>query len=334
MHCPRCGEEISDDTGSCEYCGFQYRKKNPHYRTTIISFSIIFIVGLSLFYFLRYDTDESDIMIQAAGREMEKGISIVKETEENLSLLRDVHHEIIDHAMVEREYASRSAELLRSAIVRLEEAAYSFERAKTFYTRCQSLHLSKQRNEYLDLELQLVTAYEEYVSILTELYQNYAIYYQFSVPYLTGEHLLVTILSDMDRGNDHLEGENYTFAAAAYESALRKLELLNQEYTQAHAILQLQYTSDFLSNLEYLERALNDLLDAAHQLEEGNVAIANFLALQGMNEVQSFLHINQSAFQTQMALWYHTHITDLQEKKTVLSRQIRALEEKKSKGEW
>ena len=333
MHCPRCGREISNSTASCDYCGIQLKKKNSN-RTLYIGLSIIVLVGLSLFYFLKYDTDEADIMILAAQREMEKGISLVRETEEDLNSLREVHHEIIDHAMKEREYASRSAEMMLSASIRLEEAAYSFERAESFYSKCQSLHLSNQKDEYLDLELQLVAVYREYVSILSELCHNYITYYQFSVPYLAGEQLLVTILSDMDRGNDHLEGEDYTFAVAAYEAALRKLGLLTEEYTQAHEVLQLQYTGDFLSNLEHLENALNDLRDAARQLEEGNVVLANFLALEGMNEVQSFLNINQSAFQTQMASWYRIHITELQEKKTVLSRQIRTLEEKKSGKKW
>jgi hypothetical protein len=332
MQCPRCGSRDFDDNKSCTSCGF-IKKKTP-YKIISIGIFAVLLLASSVVYYVHTDPSESDIMLQAAEKEMEKGISLLQEIENDLDSLRDVHHEKVDHTMKEREFASRSSEKVNFAMLRLEETALTFQRAEMFFKRCQSIHLSTHQEEYLHLELQRVSTYQQYVSTLTELCGNYALYYQFSLYYLTGEQVLITILSDMDRGNDHLESEDYTLAAAAYESALRNLALLEQEFTQAHAVLQLQYVGDFLSNVNHLEQALHNLKDAAHNLEEGNVIIANFLATQGMEAVTRFSQINQSAFQTQMAVWYQTHVTDLLEKKNGLMKKIETIEEDISKERW
>ncbi|MBU7043369.1 MAG: hypothetical protein HXS47_07225 [Theionarchaea archaeon] len=335
MYCPRCGAQDYDEDEPCEFCGFTSRNKKRWSSKSILTSGVITLLVIScVYYYTQQDSGESDIMLQAAQKEMEKGIRILQEIENEMDSLRDVHHEIIDHAMKERQYASHSSDIVTSALPRLEEAAYSFERAEKFYRRCQSFHLSTQKKEYLSLELQRAAAYQEYGSTLTELCENYATYYQFSIPYLTGEQILITILSDMDRGNDHLEREDYTLAATAFASALRKLELLTEEYTQAYALLPLPYIDDFLSNLEHLDQALHNLAEAAQSLEEENVTYANFLAVQGMSEVQQFSQINQSAFQTQMTAWYQTHITALLQEKRTQLKNIRTIEEKISERTW
>jgi tetratricopeptide (TPR) repeat protein len=332
MQCPRCGSRDFDDGEPCASCGFT-KNKYPYKIISIGVFALLLLAS-SLIYYAQNNPHESDIMLQAAEKEMEKGISILQEIENDLDSLRDVHHETMNQAMKEREFASRSSEKVVSAIPRLEEAAFSFQRAENFYKKCQSIHLSTQQEKYLHLELQRVSTYQGYVSTLTELCGNYATYYQFSIFYLTGEQVLITILSDIDRGNDRLESEDYTLAAAAYESALRKLAVVDQEFTQAYAVLQLQYVGEFLSNMEHLEQALHNLKDAAQSLEKGNVVVANFLASQGLEAVQRFSKINQSAFQTQMAVWYQSHVTDLLKKKNGLLKKIESIEEDIAKGRW
>jgi HAMP domain-containing protein len=66
--------------------------------------------------------------------------------------------------------------------------------------------------------------------------------------------------------------------------------------------------NDFLSNLDNLEKALNNLSEAAHQLELGNVENATFLAALGITEVESAITVNKLQLKAQAAQWYKTHI--------------------------
>jgi predicted nucleic acid-binding Zn ribbon protein len=309
MQCPNCGRHIQEESAVCQFCGQHFEEEKKGTRNRIIAGFLIVVVGLSLFHFLQYETENADILVRAAAVEMQRGTELLQEAERAFYSLREVQVEATEHVHSEIVYADQSQERVKHILQNLDDALTYLERAEKFFSMCEDLALPGWYHHYVDLELQIVQEYKEYDHLLKEAAQNCDTYYEFAQYYLAGEQQLIDLLADMDRGNDNLEQEEYRFAVAAYESAVGHLVQAQKAYVKASKIIDLPYVDDFLSNLDSLEKALSDLSEAAHQLELGNVENAAFLAALGITEVESAMTINKLQLKIQAAQWYKTHIS-------------------------
>jgi hypothetical protein len=78
MKCPKCGEEIANDSNFCEFCGerittsvWQYCKS--HGKTLFVIFALLFIIGFGLFAL--NSTDEASPQEASAGLTYEENVA-------------------------------------------------------------------------------------------------------------------------------------------------------------------------------------------------------------------------------------------------------------------
>lgn len=336
MLCPCCGRYLQKNT-VCNYCGHsiknenengkepknnKVKKKRTHY---VITLFLIAVITLSLFHFLQYETESADKLVRAAEKEVEKGSELLQKAEHELHTLREIQLEAKDRISSERDYISQSREKIHSILSHLDAAEPAFERAEAFLEKTEQLRLPGRYRQHVEVEKEIVQKYTEYCELVRTLCNNFTVYYTFSEYYLTGEQLFINLMGDMDRGNDNLEREDYTFACAAYDSALIQLKEAHTAYTTALNLIDLPYIHDLLSNLDYLERALYSLSEAAHQMELENVEHAAFLAALGEKEIESMTELDKLQLKTHITEWYTTNITDIFTKIDTLTTEIEAL---------
>lgn len=329
MQCPSCGRYLREESTVCTYCGYhKEEEKNetpfPLKKFGIASFLII-VVGLSLFYVTRYETDDADKLVRAARKEVEKGSDLLQKVESELYPLRAVQVEASDQISAEKNYASESRVCITSVLQYLNAAEPHFERAEAFLEKTEGMRLPGWYYQYVDTEMDIIQKHKEYTRVLRTLCINSEMYYEFAELYLQGEQLVIDLMNDMDRGTDHLESEDYTFAFAAYDSALQQAKEAQEVYRAALKIIDLPYIDGLLSNVNYLERALYNLSEAAHQMELGNTEEANFLAALGTNEVSSMIHMNKLQLKTEVTEWYKNNVTDLFNELSSLQSEIEEL---------
>ena len=318
MRCPSCGRYIFKESTSCQYCGHQFgkesgngkRKKRRITRRHIAAFFVVILLGIFLFYFLQHETETADRLVRAAQKEVEKGVEILQEVERELYTLREIQFENVDNINSERDYALQSREKVQLLMPRLDEASVFFERAEAFCEKVEELSLPGWYRQYINVETEIVKTYAEYCTALKTISTNLIVYYEFSEHYLLGEQLLANLMDDMDRGNDNLERGEYGFAVAAFETALEQIRKAQEEFAAASKMIDLQYMTDFLSNVICMERALYNLSEAARQLELGNVDQANLLASLGTKELESLNPVNKVQLKTQISQWYAGYITE------------------------
>ena len=338
MQCPVCGRYIQRERTICIYCGHRIgnekqnenedkkQKKRTNY---VIALFLVAVITLSLFHFLRYDTESAEKLVQAAKKEVERGSELLQKAELEFYTLREIQLEAADHISPERNYASQSREKVHSILLDLDAAEPAFIRAEEFLEKTERLRLPGWYRQYVDLQKEIVQKTKEYCTLLRTLSNNFTVYYTFAEYYLSGEQLMVNLMNDMDRGNDHLEREDYTFACAAYDSALAQLKEAQRVYTTAVNLIDVAYMHDLLSNLNYLERALYTLSEAAHQMEMENVETATFLADMGEKEIESMVSMNKLQLKTQITEWYKSNITNIFEKIDALKSEIEELNQAK-----
>ena len=357
MQCPNCGRYIREESTICEYCGRSVRRerekerekermkeekdeergeketeregvKKTRYilsRKYVAAIFLGAVLVLSLVHFLQYETEDADTLVRAARKEMERGSELLHKVETELHTLREVQLEALDEVVSEKNYASQSKEVATSILIFLDEAEPHFEKAVEFLEKTEKLRLPGWYREYVNREKEITQIYNDYTTTLRTLAANVIMYYGFAEQYLTGEQLLINLMNDIDRGNDHLERGDYAFAFAAYESASDQAKEAQEAYKMASKMIDLPYISDFLSNLTYLERALFSLSEAAHQMELGNTEEASALAALGAKELASMIHVNRLQLKAQASEWYKTHVTEVEEELKKLQSEIEQL---------
>jgi hypothetical protein len=336
MQCPSCGRYLREESTVCYYCGYHTEEEKietplPLKKYVIASFLVI-VVGLSLFYVMRYETENADKLVRAARKEVEKGSELLQKVESGLYPLRAVQVEAIDQISAEKNYASQSREGITSVLQYLDSAEPHFERAEAFLEKTEGMRLPDWYYPFIDTEKDIIQKHKEYTRVLRALCINSEMYYEFAELYLQGEQLVIDLMNDMDRGTDHLESGDYTFAFAAYDSALQRAKEAQELYRAASKIIDLPYINGLLLNLNYLERALYNLSEAAHQMELGNTEEASFLAALGTNEVSSMIHMNKLQLKIEVTEWYKNNVTDLFNKLSNLQSEIEELEKEQELG--
>jgi predicted nucleic acid-binding Zn ribbon protein len=327
MECPGCGRYIPEESTVCQYCGHTLKKEKKINRNLIIVFLLAGILVVSLFFnFFQYETENADTLIRAFEKEIDNGSTLLQKAESGLQSLREIQIETIENIRSERDYASQSMEKISIILADARKAETAFERADTFLKRTDDLRLPGWYRQYVNGEKEVLHLYTEYKKTLETISTNYLVYYGFAEHFLAGEQLLVSVMDDIDRGNDHLERGDYTFAKAAYRSASDLLIGAQKEYTAASKLLDLPYITDFLSNVNHLQRALDHLKEAAHQMELENVDEASLLVTLGMQEMQSLTGVNKLQLKIQAANWYQSTIMQEFETLDALKSEIEELE--------
>ena len=327
MQCPNCGRHTHEKSVVCDYCGQQIEQQKRGIRKHFIAIFLIAVVALSLFHFLRYDTERADKLVRAATIEMERGNGKLQEVESTLHTLREVKFDAPDSIPREKTYAFQSRESISHVLPHLDESMVFFERAEELLKRTDSFDLPARYQQYVATEMEVVQRYKEYVTALRTLCDNLLLYYEFAEHYCSGEHSMTSIMKDMDRGNDNLERGDYDFAAAAYELCLHQLQIAQEEYTHASKAIDFSYITDLISNLTHLERALHDLSEAAHQMDQEKMDLASLLAELGAEEGQLIVRMDRLQLKTQIAEWYALHVTDIMKKIDALKAEIETLQE-------
>jgi tetratricopeptide (TPR) repeat protein len=327
MFCPNCGRYIPPDTLVCQYCGedFSPRKRFP--ADKIAGLAVVVVLGVSAFYFMNYETEDADNLVRAALKEMQNGNEILQTVESELRGAEEIQFELEIYTKSELEYVEKTKEEIQGVLPLVEDASSSYERAETFLTSCEGLRLPGWYHEYIRMQLKIVSAQKEYGAVLQKAGESCVTYYEFASYYLEGEQLLLTVMADMNRGNDNLEMKDYQFAFTAYESAIENLTEAEKAYSAAAKIIDLPYVDDSLTNMGHLEKALDSLSEAAHQLEMGNTENASLLAELGIQEMGSLIEVNKMQLKMQVSDWYKMHITDEMKKAQELNQTIKELEE-------
>ncbi|MBU7039812.1 MAG: zinc ribbon domain-containing protein [Theionarchaea archaeon] len=328
MFCPNCGRYIPADSPVCQYCGVNFTPRDKFPADKVAALAVVVLLGASAVYFMNYKIEDADTLVRAALKEMREGDEILQLVEGRLNAAEDIQFESDSHSKSEWEYAVRTKGEIQRLLPLLEDASSSYERAATFLVSCKGLRLPGWYHEYVETQLEIVSIRREYCDVLSEVSESYIMYYDFASCYLDGEQLLLAVMVDMNRGNDHLETKDYQFAFAAYESAIESLTNAEKAYIAAARIIDISYIDDSLTNLEHLEKALDSLSEAAHQLEIGNTEHASLLAELGIQEMSSLIEVNKLQLKREVAAWYEMHITEKQGKAQQLRQAIEELEEK------
>ena len=309
MECPGCGRYIHEESTVCQYCGHTLKKEEKINRNLIIVFLLVGILVISLFFnFFQYETEQADVLIRAFEKEIDNGNTLLQKAESELQSLREIQMETIENIRSERDYASQSMEKISIILEDVRTAETAFERADTFLKKTDDLRLPGRYRQYVSREKEVIQLYTECTKTLETISANYLVYYGFAEHFLAGEQLLISVMDDIDRGNDHLERGDYTFAKAAYRSASDLLIGAQKEYTAASRLLDLPYINDFLSNVNHLQRALDHLKEAAHQMELENVDEANLMVTLGIQEMQFLTGVNKLQLKIQAANWYQSNV--------------------------
>jgi tetratricopeptide (TPR) repeat protein len=328
MFCPNCGRYIPADTLVCQYCGVDFSPKKRLPADKITGLAVVVMLGVSAVYFMNYETEDADNLVRAALKEMRNGDEMLQTVEGELRGTEEIQFESENHTKSELEYVVKTKGEIQRALPLLEDASSSYERAETFLTSCEGLRLPGWYHEYIRMQLKIVSTQKEYGAVLQKAGESYILYYEFASHYLEGEQLLLTVMADMNRGNDHLEMKDYQFAFAAYESAIENLNEAEKAYSAAAKTIDLPYVDNSLTNMGHLEKALDSLSEAAHQLEMGNTENASLLAELGIREMGSLIEVNKMQLKMQVADWYRMHITDEMKKAQELNQTVSELEEK------
>ncbi len=330
MQCPHCGRRQREGP-TCRYCGQLLNPKNgketKEKRKREITLLAIFlaVVIVSLFHFFYYETDDADTLINASEKEIERGKSLLQSVEQGLLALNQVQFETTSYSS-EKEYASQSQEKVEALLPGVDEALTSFEKAEEFLEKAQTLRLPGDYYKRIGLEMRRVEKYTDYAETLREMGTSLLLYYGCAVNYLSGEEQVLNLMADLDRGNDNLEGKDYQFAVTSYESALVHLEEARNYYLAAFNLIGLSYASDLLSNLDYMEGALDNLSEAAKKLQLENTDYANMLAAQGIEEMALMKPLAGAQLRSEIDTWYSTRITALIMKIAEIKAEIEELE--------
>ncbi|MBU7014044.1 MAG: zinc ribbon domain-containing protein [Theionarchaea archaeon] len=328
MFCPNCGRYVPADSPGCEHCGLDFRPKKRLPVDKIAAFAVMIVLGISAVYFMNYETEDADNLVRAALKEMQRGDEILQTVEGELFGAEEVQFESENHTRSELEYVEKMKGDVQCLLPLLEDASSSFERADTFLASCEELRLPGQYHEYVELQLKIVSTRKECCDVLQTVSESYVMYYEFAACYLEGEQLLLTVMTDMNRGNDHLEMKDYQFAFTAYESAIENLTDAEKAYTAAARVIDIPYIDDSLTNMEHLEKALDSLSEAARQLEMGNTENASLLAELGIRELGSLTEVNRLQLKLQVADWFEMYIAEKLRKAQELNLVIKELEDK------
>jgi hypothetical protein len=313
MECPGCGRYIQRGSTVCHYCGLYVVEDNGKEKKLTrkhgAALFLILIVGGSLFHFFQYETESADRLVRAARKERETGSELLQTVEAELKSLREVQLETQDHFLSEMNYASQSRERIRTVLLSLDAAVPALERADIFLEKCEELRIPDWYRSSVELEQEIVQKYREYCSVLEILSSNYSDYYKFAEYFLEGEQLMVSAMDNMDRGNDHLERGDYTFAYAAYQTARDQVIEAQTAYGAAVTVVDLSYLHDLISNVDHIKRALSSLSEAAHQMDMQNTEQASLLTALGMQEMELLVELNRLHLKMQVAQWVDTTIT-------------------------
>ncbi len=320
MYCPSCGRYISSGSALCNYCGQHIEKGKRNKK--VIAFFLVVVLGLSLLYFLQYETENADTLVKAAKKEIERGREHLMKVESQLRTFDEMQFETTDSIQNQRDSASQQRDKVQALLPLLDEAEASLGRAEKFLEKTQNLRLPSSYRESVNQETEQVNTYREYVAALRTLATHYATYYSFAEHYFAGEQHLFNLMVDMDRGNTNLESDDYTFAYAAYESALQQLTKARGEYVAASKLIDFSFMNNLLSDLDHLEKALYNLSEAAHQLELGNTENANFLAALGTKEAQLIEAADKYQVKAQVSQWYALQVRGMVQKIETLKREI------------
>lgn len=320
MYCPSCGRYIPSESALCHYCGQRIEKGKRNKK--VIAFFLVAVLGLSLLYFLQYETEDADTLVKAAKKEMERGRENLMKVESQLRTFDEMQFETTDSIQNQTDSASQQQDKVQALLPLLDEAEASLGRAEKFLEKTHNLRLPSSYRQSVNKETEQVHAYREYVTALRTLATHYATYYSFAEHYFAGEQYLFNLMVDTDRGNTNLESGDYTFAYAAYGSALQQLTKAREEYVAASKLIDFSFMSNLLSDLDHLEKALYNLSEAAHQLELGNTENANFLAALGTKEAQLIEAADKSQLKAQISQWYTLQIEGMIKKIETLKREI------------
>ncbi|MBU7022919.1 MAG: zinc ribbon domain-containing protein [Theionarchaea archaeon] len=327
MFCPNCGRYIPPDTLICQYCGEDFSPKRRFPVDKIAGLAVVVVLGMSVVYFMDYETADADNLVRAALKEMQNGNEILQTVESELRGAEEIQFESEDHTKSELEYVEKTKEEIQRVLPLLEDASSSYERAEAFLASCEGLRVPGWYHEYVRIQLKIVSAQKEIGAALQKAGESYVMYYEFASYYLGGEQRLLTVMTDMNRGNDNLEMKDYQFAFTAYESAIENLIEAEEAYIAAAKIIDLPYIDNSLTNMGHLEKALDSLSEAARQLEMGNTGNASLLAELGTQEMGLLVDVNKMQLKMQVSDWYKMHITNEMQEVQELNQTIKELEE-------
>ncbi len=310
------------------YCGQSFEEKKIITRRRGIAVIILAVFMLSFFYSFRYETDKADKLVRAAEIEMERGNNYLQQVRSALLSFKEVPVEAVDHTHAEIMHVSQTKDAAESVLSTLDEALISFERAEKFLEKAENLRLPDWYHQYCTCTQETVNHCKTLCTLFKGLAAAYADYYAFAAYYLAGDLALLDLMSDLDRGNDNLEQGDYVFASAAYEAAVTHLNEAQHAYTTASTLIDLPYVTDSLTNLTHLERALDNLTEAARQLQLGNETHAQVLAALGITEIESVVLVGRLQLKHQLTEWYQQHIAAAITEAEQLEAEIRLLEQK------
>ncbi len=135
------------------------------------------------------------------------------------------------------------------------------------------------------------------------------------------------VLDDLESGNTKLDQGDYSGAAGMYRDALDGLRDGKIEYTSAGDLIDLSYMEDLDEYLEYLDTALDALVDAAEFLGIGNVIQADTIMERASENLEDMGEVSEGMLENQLESWYDTNIEGLLQEIASLKEEVSDIEQ-------
>lgn len=341
MKCPSCGIVNEEDSKFCSNCGTSLEKKEKvkeeekkpqrKNKKIILGVSVIGIVVVLVAFFsvLGYDTGEANELVGFANNEITEANTLLDNTiSPKLGEFQKVDINVtsnnIDEEIQKITAWKNDASQLKSTV---DTISRHLQKAKGFYQETLELRLPDWYYEYIDLKIKALDKDLERMSTMQSLLDNYVVYYGFSEYYLKGETEFVQVMDDLEAGNTKLNQKDFSGAAEMYRNALNNLRDGQIEYASAGDLIDFPYMDDLDEYLEYLDSALDALVDAAEFLGIGDVVQANTILNKATDNLEELSDISEDMLENQLDSWYSTNITGLEQEIAGLAEDVADLEQ-------